>query len=340
MRHLVIPGDLLAAARILSDGPSRVDGNDGATPSVLLILSGFPCCVDVVPPTETDGPPGTMAIARAAVTLGYDRVIVVTDDCNRAGFDAARQTLNTQQRQRLEDRGSSKDDGENSVTIVELETFPSHFSDEDERRFQSLAQAATLIVACERAGPSKDGHCYTMRGIDMMDRGLIAPLHRLVTERQTARPIPFIAIGDGGNELGMGKVIDAIRTHIERGDAIGCVVPADWLIAASVSNWGGYALAAAAALIRTNEEFDAPTIDAEASDEMAAMDEARRRRIESFVLQCLPTESEEAELVQACVAAGCRDGVSGKLEATVDGMPLERSLQCLRDVRATSLGQS
>jgi hypothetical protein len=34
---------------------------------------------------------------------------------------------------------------------------------------------------------------------------------------------------------------------------------------------------------------------------------------------------------------GCRDGVSGKREATVDGMPLETSMQCLRDIRDAAL---
>lgn len=60
-------------------------------------------------------------------------------------------------------------------------------------------------------------------------------------------------IGDGGNECGMGKVVDAVRAHIPRGDTIACVVPADNLLAVGVSNWGGWALAAAVeALARFN----------------------------------------------------------------------------------------
>jgi hypothetical protein len=49
----------------------------------------------------------------------------------------------------------------------------------------------------------------------------------------------------------MGKVIDEIKANIPRGEKIGCVVAADHLIAASVSNWGGYALAAAAAAAKS-----------------------------------------------------------------------------------------
>ena len=77
-----------------------------------------------------------------------------------------------------------------------------------------------------------------MRGIDRNERGLIAPLHRLVEEVCCKT----ISIGVGGNELGMGKVIENMINNLKiwNGDMIGCVVAADYLIAASVSNWGGY----------------------------------------------------------------------------------------------------
>ena len=53
---LCIPGDLAAAAKILAAAKS------------VAILSGYPCCL-ADPPTETDGPPGALAIARALVHL-------------------------------------------------------------------------------------------------------------------------------------------------------------------------------------------------------------------------------------------------------------------------------
>lgn len=39
-------------------------------------------------------------------------------------------------------------------------------------------------------------------------------------------------IGDGGNELGMGKVKEAVRRHIKNGDVIACDVEADFTIVA------------------------------------------------------------------------------------------------------------
>lgn len=190
------------------------------------------------------------------------------------------------------------------------------FSEQDEERFSKFADQCDLLISCERAGPGKDGKCYTMRGIDMNAKGLIAPLHRLVEETNCKT----ISIGDGGNELGMGKVIDKIidNPKISNGDQIGCVVAADYLIAASVSNWGGYALSAAAAVARAGLENESKSLQA-------------------LIDRCLPSEEEETALLDRCVAAGCRDGVSGKMESTVDGMPLETSLACLQDIRKAAL---
>lgn len=48
----------------------------------------------------------------------------------------------------------------------------------------------------------------------------------------------------------MGKVYSkVISSSILNAAEIACVVPADHLIVTSVSNWGGYALAAAAAAV-------------------------------------------------------------------------------------------
>lgn len=61
----------------------------------------------------------------------------------------------------------------------------------------------------------------------------------------TTNLIGTIGIGDGGNEIGMGKVRDQVTKHIPYGKEIACRVTADQLITAGVSNWGGYALATA-----------------------------------------------------------------------------------------------
>lgn len=289
MQHLMCPGDLHHAATCFVQR-----AHHGSLASLLVILSGFPCCLHHTPPTETDGPPGAVAIGRAGLAVGYARAVIVTDACNARVMQAAC-----------------------AGTGVEVESFSAAAKDpEDDQRLEALRETASLWVACERAGPARDGRFYTMRGIDMnAQQPLVCPyLHSLVENR--GDDTPFIGIGDGGNELGMGKVYDQIVEHIPDGDKIGCVIAADHLIAASVSNWGGYALAAAAAVIK------APT----------------QEEVPDWVARCLPTEQEEVDLLERCVAQGCRDGVTGKCESTVDGMPLERSLQCLEELRQAALG--
>lgn len=287
MKALIVPNDLHQAAITFTS----------LTPnSYVVILSGFPCCVNHSPPTETDGPPGAISIARTALSLGHN-VILVTDECNEIVFRAAAECL----------------------PDIEFEIFPDEKSmkKEDEERMKSLVEkTCDLIISCERAGPAKDGVCYTMRGINMNEKGLIAPIHKIVDMARDLRPeVKYIAIGDGGNEMGMGKVIDRIRNSdkIKDGDKIGAVTLCDFLIAASVSNWGGYALSGSCAVVKNDEENGDENVD--------------------WVNKLVPSEEEEVALLERCVKMGCRDGVSGQMEATVDGMPLERSMECLRDIR-------
>jgi len=68
-----------------------------------------------------------------------------------------------------------------------------------------------------------------------------------------AGPWDTIAIGDGGNEIGMGALpASVIHTHIAHGSAIACVTPARYLIVAGVSHWGAYALIGGLAVARAD----------------------------------------------------------------------------------------
>ncbi|GIQ84452.1 hypothetical protein KIPB_005944 [Kipferlia bialata] len=53
-----------------------------------------------------------------------------------------------------------------------------------------------------------------------------------------------VGVADGGNEIGCGSILSAVHECVTNGSTIACVVPCSALILASVSNWGGYALAA------------------------------------------------------------------------------------------------
>jgi hypothetical protein len=117
--------------------------------------------------------------------------------------------------------------------------------------------------------------------------------------------------------------------QISNGEKIGCVIPADYLIAASVSNWGAYALAAAAAMARAQQQQQQQLSNNTTTTSLP------NNIITTWLELCVPTVQDEMELLHRCVAAGCRDGVSGKMEATIDGLPLETSMTCLQEIRQT-----
>jgi hypothetical protein len=146
-----------------------------------------------------------------------------------------------------------------------------------------------------------------MRGDDMS--AFAAPLDRLFS----AGPWRTIAIGDGGNEIGMGSVArPLIARHVPLGDRIGCVVPADFLIAAGVSHWGAYAMLAALSALRPDWS----------ATMLSALDPALDRAV-----------------IEAMVRDGpAVDGVSLQRAATIDGLAVEAHWRMLNQIRVTIVG--
>lgn len=159
-----------------------------------------------------------------------------------------------------------------------------------------------LALAVERSGPARDGVPHTMRGLPL--DSYAAPLHALFLGGAWER----LAIGDGGNEIGMGSLPHAlIARHIANGAAIACTVPADHLVVAGVSNWGCYALLAALAVLRP--DWRAPLL--------AWLDPAR----------------DEAILTAMVRHGPAVDGVIGRPALSVDGLPMAVHHERLRELR-------
>jgi D-glutamate cyclase len=159
------------------------------------------------------------------------------------------------------------------------------------------------VIAIERCGPAADGSPRNMRGIDMS--AFAAPLDQLFS----AGPWRTIAIGDGGNEIGMGAVPrPLIAEHVPLGDAIGCVVPADYLVAAGVSHWGAYAVAAALALLR--------------DDWSASMRSVMDPTLDRSVVEAMVREGPAV------------DGVTLARSATIDGVVMAAHHEVLAQIAA------
>lgn len=289
----------------------------------IAILSGFPCLIDENPPTETDGILGTIAIAKALVGINK-RVVIVTDECNELPFLAAA--------------------GQSGLKASQfrLESFPGRgtFNADDLNRLQSLSSTIDAVVAIERAGPSADGSCRTMRARDMTR--LIAPLEVLITDPLVEEGFVSVGIGDGGNEVGMGKIYDTIiSSKISNAETIANVVPTDHLLVASVSDWGGYALAASLAACALETDCITATPYSWLDDEDIPVFISSRRVFASrqeAISACMYSADDIIRICQASIDAGAKDGITGKQELSVDGMPLDVSIQVLQELVQIVLG--
>jgi hypothetical protein len=297
------PDDFAAACRSLA-----AQGNS------LAIVTGFYIAHAEPPCGETDGPLGALFLARALVPLGI-RVVLATDDfclpALRVGLAAAglRKAVPLVPLPSVEEAGRMS--GDDYWTHVVDRTGP-----------------LTHLLACERVGPShtlasvqaqRDGdrvasrfleevpgegqdRCYSMRGRDVSSN--TSPVHRLFEQATCQMPrVTTIGIGDGGNEIGMGKIPwDVISRNIPNGGRVACRVPTDYLVVCGVSNWGAYALATGVRLLR-GAEPDADLFDPE----------------------------RERAILQAMIEGGpLVDGATGEPTLSVDGLSFERYVQPLQ----------
>jgi hypothetical protein len=194
----------------------------GMTGAVGLI-TGFYVPAASPPAAETDGPVGVALLARALRSLGIACRVCTDAPCAPACLAALAAA---------------------GVPEVPIDVVPLGGSTDDVIATWR-AQDVRLAVAIERCGRSADGRLRNMRGQDI-DAVSVA-LDGLFL----AGPWSTIAIGDGGNEIGMGALPDGlIADHVANGATIGCVTPADHLVVAGVSHWGVYALLGALAALR------------------------------------------------------------------------------------------
>lgn len=225
------------------------------------LITGFYVPRGESPAAETDGPVGVALLAQALAACGL-KVRIATDAPCIAIVRAA-------------------------ASGVEVDEV----ADVGQAVGRWRASSVDCAISIERCGKSADGRPRNMRGADVSEWTL--PLDDLFTGGHWKR----LAVGDGGNEIGMGKLSPAlIGATVPNGAAIACVTSCDHLVVAGVSNWGAYGLMAALAVLRPDW----------------------RDRIAKFL-----TAERDLAVTRAVVAAGGIDGVTAKREATVDGFGTE-----------------
>lgn len=186
------------------------------------IITGFFVPGGEIAAAETDGPAAAALLARALTSVGMTCRLLTDPSCAQACTVAL-----------------------NAASAVNV-PVDVHRDGADTVGVWRRA-GIDYAISIERCGQSRDGTLRNMRGQDIGAHSV--PLDPIFT----AGPWRTIAIGDGGNEIGMGALPAAlIAEHVTLGDQIACVTPADHLIVAGVSHWGGWGLTAALAALRPN----------------------------------------------------------------------------------------
>ncbi|MCX7382347.1 MAG: DUF4392 domain-containing protein [Alphaproteobacteria bacterium] len=186
------------------------------------VITGFYVPRGTPPAAETDGPIGAALLLHGLAAVGIAGRLATDAPCATACAAAL--------------RGAGLDTPLDIAALdAPLDTLIAAWR----------AAGVSHALAIERCGTAIDGRPHNLVGLDIGAH--TAPLDDLFL----AGPWETLAIGDGGNEMGMGALPRAlIAADIANGEAIACVTPARHLIVAGVSNWGAYALLAALAVLR------------------------------------------------------------------------------------------
>lgn len=167
----------------------------------VYILTGFP----VGDTFETDGPAGAISLYRLCERLGSDPIIL-SDPAVTTAL-AAEFRCHT-----LTDTSAAG--ARQSATALFKQAPPA------------------LVISIERPGAAQDGRCYNMAGDTISAHSAYSEAYLELAN------CPTIAIGDGGNEIGMGNLMGAL-SHFDIHPAVSTC---EELVVADVSNWAAYAL--------------------------------------------------------------------------------------------------
>jgi hypothetical protein len=240
------------------------------------LITGFFVPQGSPPAAETDGPVGAALLAKGLEAVGMGCRVATDEPCRGACVAA--------------------------LTGAGLSGVPVDAIDVAATIATWRHAGITHAISIERCGRSADGAPRNMRGLDISS--YTAPLDELFA----AGPWETIAIGDGGNEIGMGSLPrELIAQHVDHGETIACITPARYLIVAGVSNWGAYGLLGALAVLRS---------------------EWRER-----LLACLDARLDQAVLEATVNNGPAVDGVSRLRAMTVDNLDMRIHHSKLREIR-------
>ncbi|MDR2006744.1 MAG: DUF4392 domain-containing protein [Acidaminococcales bacterium] len=291
---------LYGAARKLSPAPltlgaAKILKNSLKAKDRVVLATGWIDQPEAAPGFgETDGPGGTLVLARALRQLCKAACVVVTDAglvdgmkkvAQAAGFHCvAPDAL---------DHSIERD----KLMTLSILPFPAEAAQAKAAAVKLLDEInPSVCIAVERGGMNEEGRIHSMTGFDTS--AAQAKIDYIFQEARR-RKIKTLGIGDGGNEIGMANIKDCIRENIKYGRECLCpcrkgIAPAtlvDYLLTAAVSNWGCYALAGMLAALCGRPDL-------------------------------AHTPEREERILKNAADSGFHDAMSGGVEYSVDGCEL------------------
>jgi D-glutamate cyclase len=278
--------------------------------STVIISSGF-----LLPPFfplgETDGPLGAVALARAISQGIGARVVLITETelmemlhatCLGGGVSVY-----------------SAEDYRNipgGTMILDFTRDKNRAVDEADRILKEIDPSAVITV--EKIGRNEKGVYHTARGSNMDQ--YVSGVDLLVEEAER-RGILTIGIGDLGNEIGLGRVGNVVKSVIGPlgmkcncgcGGGIVTKVGTEIPIIATTSNWGAYGVVAClGALLRRSD--------------------------------ILHSAHAEKRMLEECTRAGGKDGAMVSPTLSCDGISVEGNqgiVQLLQEIVRVKLAAS
>ena len=232
--------------------------------SSVTIVTGF--LVPEAGKAETDGPPGSAVLGRAIRDLDKKCRIVTDPYCLDVVSACAK-------------------------AVGGPEVVPASAPEE------VLEGETDCLVFVERLGQAADGRYYNMRGRDITE--WTSPLD-CAAGLARRKGIPVVAIGDGGNEAGMGTLAESLKGLVPDFGPCLCAVDSDVCLPVDVSNWGCYAVVALLSGMSGRWMGHSPL--------------------------------EESAMLEGMIEAGGVDGATRRRVPTVDGFTAEENLAVVERV--------
>jgi hypothetical protein len=247
-------------------------------PSDVAIVTGA-AVPGHMPVGENDGPFGSVVLASVLTRIGH-KVAIYTDPDPLPPIEM------------LAKRAG-----------LAIDVLPLELGNTEQQK--KIAEKHDLFVAIERLGGNRHGILYGVTGVSRS-----AHRANVDTVFATATQLgkPTLSIGDGGNEIGFGKVHAELERRLPDhtmasvtpcGGGVFSVVPTDVLAVGSSSNIGAYGVVAAIALLKRDPSL-------------------------------CHTPDEEVALNHVGVGLGLVDGGGGERIPWCDGIPAEASAAMVR----------